>query len=205
MTRRGFTLIELLVVIAIIAILAAILFPVFSRAREKARQTTCLSNLKQLSLAFEMYSQDYDECFPGSPDGAAGGSVYGGWSWYDAFPVPTAGTFDVTRGGLFPYVKNKALYICPDDRSGGGCSYAINGYLAWASLAAVASPADTVLLVEENAQGSNTSNDAFFNPTFFDQAAYRHNGGTVVGFADGHAKWVNWEPQKLYDACLITP
>ena len=61
MKRRGFTLIELLVVIAIIAILAAILFPVFARAREKARQTSCLSNLKQVGLASNMYLQDYDE------------------------------------------------------------------------------------------------------------------------------------------------
>ncbi|MFO8079838.1 MAG: prepilin-type N-terminal cleavage/methylation domain-containing protein, partial [Armatimonadota bacterium] len=61
--RRGFTLIELLVVIAIIAILAAILFPVFARAREKARQTSCLSNLKQLGLGMQMYAQDYDERF----------------------------------------------------------------------------------------------------------------------------------------------
>ena len=62
--RRGFTLIELLVVIAIIAILAAILFPVFAQAREKARQTSCLSNLKQIGLAFKMYVQDYDERWP---------------------------------------------------------------------------------------------------------------------------------------------
>src|SRR5678816_1355375 len=64
-TRKGFTLIELLVVIAIIAILAAILFPVFARAREKGRQASCMSNLKQLGMALVQYSQDYDETHPG--------------------------------------------------------------------------------------------------------------------------------------------
>ena len=62
--RRGFTLIELLVVIAIIAILAAILFPVFAQAREAARKTSCVSNMWQVGIAFTMYTQDYDECYP---------------------------------------------------------------------------------------------------------------------------------------------
>ena len=98
MSRRGFTLIELLVVIAIIAILAAILFPVFAKAREKARQTTCLSNLKQIALGFLMYAQDYDErmmtsykyCYPAGVQ-----SLY--W-WGDM---------------VQPYVKNYQLLECP--------------------------------------------------------------------------------------------
>jgi len=109
--RRGFTLIELLVVIAIIAILAAILFPVFAQAREKARQTSCLSDLKQIGLAFKMYVQDYDERWPQSdplPNGACcspgqTGQVgvdfgFGGW----------------ISNGLRAYTKDQAIYICPD-------------------------------------------------------------------------------------------
>jgi len=94
--RTGFTLIELLVVIAIIAILAAILFPVFAQAREKARAITCVSNLKQMGLAFEMYSQDADEQYPA------------GVSWY--FPGGNG-----WAGQLYPYVKSTRVYQCPDD------------------------------------------------------------------------------------------
>ena len=89
--RKGFTLIEILVVIAIIAILAAILFPVFSRARAKARQATCASNLKQLAMAMEMYTTDYDDTLPGAPNGEGGNGQYGGWVWYPTFGVPAPG------------------------------------------------------------------------------------------------------------------
>ncbi len=92
--RQGFTLIELLVVIAIIAILAAILFPVFASAREKARQTTCSSNLKQLGLAFMQYTQDYDEQFPCDTNGG----YSNGWA-----------------GELYSYVKATRVFACPDD------------------------------------------------------------------------------------------
>ncbi|MGI5819202.1 MAG: DUF1559 domain-containing protein [Armatimonadota bacterium] len=100
--RRGFTLIELLVVIAIIAILAAILFPVFARARDKARQASCQSNLKQIALGLLMYVQDYDETMPGFkvyyawPDGDTRGD-----GWYES---------------LEPYVKNEQIAICPSGR-----------------------------------------------------------------------------------------
>src|SRR5215469_16047426 len=98
-TRKGFTLIELLVVIAIIAILAAILFPVFAKVREKARQTSCASNLKQLGLGYIQYYQDYDENFPCGTAGAAAWPRAGiGWA-----------------GQIYPYVKSPGVYACPDD------------------------------------------------------------------------------------------
>src|SRR5438309_1970214 len=91
----GFTLIELLVVIAIIAILAAILFPVFAQARAKARQASCLSNTKQLGLALQMYVQDYDETVVLNDNGSA--------------TVPRLGWMDL----LQPYIKNDGVLVCP--------------------------------------------------------------------------------------------
>jgi prepilin-type N-terminal cleavage/methylation domain-containing protein len=99
MKRRAFTLIELLVVIAIIAILAAVLFPVFARAREKARQSACLSNLKQMGVAIQMYTQDYDERVPMSADQLAQNAGDGWLSfWF---------------GKIQPYVKNQGIFNCP--------------------------------------------------------------------------------------------
>src|SRR5665811_2289537 len=94
--RRGFTLIELLVVIAIIAILAAILFPVFAKAREKARQTACLSNMKQLGLGFIQYIQDNDSVYPCT----------------NGNPNTTLPSWDAQ---IYPYVKSTGVYKCPDD------------------------------------------------------------------------------------------
>ncbi len=100
--RRGFTLIELLVVIAIIAILAAILFPVFAQAREAARKTSCLNNMKQMSTAIQMYTQDYDETYP---------QAY----WY-ANDNNASGGYMQWTGFLQSYIKNFNLFICPSDR-----------------------------------------------------------------------------------------
>jgi prepilin-type N-terminal cleavage/methylation domain-containing protein/prepilin-type processing-associated H-X9-DG protein len=105
MRRHGFTLIELLVVIAIIAILAAILFPVFARAREKARQASCLSNTKQLGLGLMMYVQDYDETYPFCyyyVNGVGGSGGYYHWSYL-----------------IGPYVKNWQLFVCSSDKNKG--------------------------------------------------------------------------------------
>src|SRR5450432_2383849 len=105
-SSKAFTLIELLVVIAIIAILAAILFPVFAQAREKARQTSCLSNLKQLGLGFLMYASDNDGYFPapitnyGAKDGAPP-------TWVTGDPNAIAGAGFQDSGGIFPYIKQR--------------------------------------------------------------------------------------------------
>ena len=118
--RHGFTLIELLVVIAIIAILAAILFPVFAKAREKARQASCQSNEKQIGLGLIQYIQDNDETFPGGaipgavayPPGGGGGTGAGaGWA-----------------GEISPYVKSPQLFKCPDDNTPGGTNAGYTSY-----------------------------------------------------------------------------
>jgi prepilin-type N-terminal cleavage/methylation domain-containing protein/prepilin-type processing-associated H-X9-DG protein len=105
MQKRAFTLIELLVVIAIIAILAAILFPVFAQAREKARQTSCLSNQKQMGLGVMMYTQDYDETLPSA--------------YYYNNDNDSSGGYTHWSGVVQPYVKNLGIFVCPSDKNRG--------------------------------------------------------------------------------------
>jgi prepilin-type N-terminal cleavage/methylation domain-containing protein len=135
-SRNGFTLIELLTVLAILSVLAALLFPVFARARERARQTACLSNERQLGLALTIYSQDYDECVPSGTAGALGQ----GWA-----------------GQTYPYVKSVELFRCPDDATGPDkgdlnllISYAMNCNGAGLSYATFSAPSLTVLSFEVN-------------------------------------------------------
>jgi prepilin-type N-terminal cleavage/methylation domain-containing protein/prepilin-type processing-associated H-X9-DG protein len=127
--RRGFTLIEILIVIAIIALLGAILFPVFARVRENGRRISCASNLKQLGTAFQMYTQDYNGRMPGASDAPVGANVEGGWMFYSVYGVGTTdAVFDPARGSIFSYVRDANIYKCPSDAVGDrtGNSYAIN-------------------------------------------------------------------------------
>jgi prepilin-type N-terminal cleavage/methylation domain-containing protein/prepilin-type processing-associated H-X9-DG protein len=113
--RRAFTLIELLVVIAIIAILAAILFPVFAQAREKARQTSCLSNLKQMGTAVLMYVQDYDEMYPPNSYSAPSGFTYSNtYYWFFGLIMQSGGAAKLipSYGLVQPYVKNGQVQAC---------------------------------------------------------------------------------------------
>jgi prepilin-type N-terminal cleavage/methylation domain-containing protein/prepilin-type processing-associated H-X9-DG protein len=214
--RRGFTLIELLVVIAIIAILASILFPVFARAREKARQTSCLAHAKQLATAVLAYAQDYDEMLP---------ICRQQWAYGPEFPVQGYYNYLCWSDVILAYVKNTALFICPNRAHGPpespgsqaltqmgvplyrmgygwnvGTSPAVcldgMGYRysdipsQWRSLGEILLPAETVMLADRSRQSYF---DLIFHPGRSDVAVYwlpdLHNGGANYAFVDGHVKW----------------
>jgi prepilin-type N-terminal cleavage/methylation domain-containing protein/prepilin-type processing-associated H-X9-DG protein len=200
MSRRGFTLIELLVVIAIIAILAAILFPVFARAREKARQSSCSSNVKQIMLGVLMYAQDYDEMTPGRRKACAATlttpyNCGAGWvGWIDL---------------LYPYVKNGQMFVCPSRVPNTGYGYNPCGGDAdtGLALALFKSPASTIKIGDSYSRGlkqGNTNACSWWNsdPTKAPVApvcgglAASHNDGSNLGFMDGHVKWMKWDAIK---------
>lgn len=209
--RAGFTLIELLVVIAIIAILAAILFPVFAQARESARQTACLSNGKQIGLGLSMYQQDYDETLP-APD----------WNGKAGFQPPPftvfasadgAGVSGPTWADVFqPYVKNVQIMKCPSDGTGNPIkngktvpgvplSYALNFYFysttagarfsgPYVTLAEIQRPASKIFITEV----SSSLNQELVRPDRWKDGLRRHRDGSNYVLVDGHAKWHRLPP-----------
>jgi len=201
MRRRGFTLIELLVVIAIIAILAAILFPVFSRARDQARKAACTSNMKQLAMALMMYTQDWDETYPPNRLGAGRPC----WS-----PAPT---YNSWRTLVQPYVKNWQVFDCPSfpdwtcseeynnhypgapqyiDYQYNGSQFCLSpNHHAW-RMSDFPSPAD-LILVQEGGLQCAPDTGTWCNWVFRTETAI-HSGGKNYIFADGHVKWM--KPQQ---------
>jgi prepilin-type N-terminal cleavage/methylation domain-containing protein/prepilin-type processing-associated H-X9-DG protein len=195
MMRRGFTLIELLVVIAIIAILAAILFPVFARAREKARQTSCLSNIKQMGLACLMYAQDYDETLPRH--------------CYQPRPVIPFGDFPWSHA-VQPYAMNTQIFSCTsycswrnETKCCGGYSYNLSttpsaGTVGCTNqkMAMIPAPAGLIMVTEGRNDANAVAWCGYWNretdtndPSNMD-ATGRHNEGSNSCFTDGHAKWL---------------
>ncbi len=205
--KRGFTLIELLVVIAIIAILAAILFPVFARAREKARQASCQSNLKQLATAWLMYAQDYDELVcPTHLPPARSPDRWDMWVW---LTTANPGHID---SRLMPYCRNEQLFRCPSSPAtlcGYGMNYYPTGYARYptweygwggAPLGKFKRPAETAVLAdawENSGSVCYYMGNANF-PGYPNRSAgyicggnsLPHNDGSNIAYADGHVKWM---------------
>ncbi|MDF2439397.1 MAG: hypothetical protein JWN98_381 [Abditibacteriota bacterium] len=180
--KPGFTLIELLVVIAIIAILAAILFPVFARARENARKSSCLSNLKQMGLGAMMYSQDYDERFM---------RVYTN--------VAPAGPRDWATDTV-PYIKSKQIFVCPS-QTRGGYGYGYNTWLATStgrSLAEIQEPARTCLYSEIIQAVDRSWPYNYYPADRRFEPEPRHLDGLNMVYTDGHAKWIQKTNKGLY-------
>ncbi len=208
-SRGAFTLVELLVVIAIISLLAAILFPVFAQAREKARQTVCLSNMRQMGLAVQMYAQDNDECMPLAATATATGFL----NWHHL---------------IDPYVKSSQIWVCPsytgpirDIYGNFVCHYGYNAYYLnrqvvpaniytlnnapGVSLAAVAVPANCILIVDNRGiDGKLPANHltTYVLPPSQSDADYwgrpdpRHTEGVVLSLLDTHVKWM--QPSGFY-------
>ncbi len=180
--KRGFTLIELLVVIAIIALLAAILFPVFARARENARKSSCANNLKQLGIGFMQYKQDYDETW------------CGGWS------TTTMWTFV-----LQPYLKNNQVFRCPSDSRNNYSGYLSNNIFLHQcdtnnngtkiNDADIQKPSESLVLIDGNTGGANQGQGGDFTlwnswarVTNAGDGLPRHLDAPNILFADGHVK-----------------
>ncbi len=197
-TKQAFTLIELLVVIAIIAILAAILFPVFAKAREKARQSSCSSNVKQITLAHVQYLQDYDEKML---SGRWPGVCMFGHSHTAAAPA-AINDYRSWANHLAPYSKNTQMYVCPSQApspcaSGAGEATLSNAYgynydgCQGKALAQVQSPSEQMMHMDmqDTFVISSTNYYAGF-VSGTGTGRTRHNEGANVGFVDGHVKWM---------------
>jgi prepilin-type N-terminal cleavage/methylation domain-containing protein/prepilin-type processing-associated H-X9-DG protein len=201
----GFTLIELLVVIAIISILAAILFPVFAQARQKARQTSCLSNLRQINLAALMYAQDYDETLPYYTTDYL--------TYWCGGRAAAGQPFDMSRGRIVPYTKSGEIQKCLSYTGAanlGGAGYGINSQLMFdratfgankpATIGELSVPAETVLFGDAgipNWAGGTVGETIQIDPpqdwTPSPTIDFRHQGFADFAFCDGHVKAIKRE------------
>lgn len=209
MKRHGFTLIELLVVIAIIAILAAILFPVFASAKERSRQTRCVANLKQLGMSFSGYMDDHQGRLPASSvvTNTPGQPVvytptdWCGSTWHANLAVQKP--VDLRNGQIWKYARNEGIFMCPTDFGVAPCdpqdpwlrgckdyplSYSMNSWLSLVKLDSIPNrrPTRIMLLIHE---GRQTINDGKFSMWSTDIPAACHWEGTTVLYCDGHAKY----------------
>ncbi len=220
----GFTLIELLVVIAIIAILAALLLPVLSNAKEKGRQISCLNNHKQLALAWTLYKDENNGQFVLDQTGASPATNDPGWAFGNmSMPDQATNTDFIKVGSLYQYIRNVNSYKCPDDQTSHDRSYSMQPQLGYYEFGAKFDPQSasghpgyppmysenqmrilsaslTMVLIDENPLSINDSVCGMFikGDTWWDFPAVWHSRGCNMSFGDGHVEHWRWiDPRTL--------
>jgi len=215
--QKGFTLIELLVVIAIIAILMAILMPALNRVREQGKRTVCLSNLKQLSLAWILYADDNDDVLVNGAIGYSNAQT--GWgqhqneiAWVDGLGPrgdEEAQRLEIEQGALWPYIKDHDMYKCPTGRRGEALTYAImfsmnavehtwvqgvrGTHMKRKSEIYNPAPALRLVFIDEGYMTADAFAVYYHLESWFDSPPVRHGDGSTLSFADGHAEHWKWK------------
>jgi len=214
--QRGFTLIELLVVLAVIVIVAAVLFPVYSAAREKARQVVCISNIQQLGKATQIYADDYDETYPLGLISCSTGGYF--WTqWDDQSGERPCSGFQITwMDLLYPYLRNWKVYRCPSTDVPGDVfappstprerieySYGVSFYFSrlynvwtgtWHQPPTTRPTLSLYEVVRPSekvylADSAGPSGQTPYPWLYYDSIQFRHINGVNIVFADGHARW----------------
>jgi len=212
--RDGFTLIELLVVIAIIALLMAILMPALKRAKEQGQRAACLSNLKQLALAWIMYADENDDKVVSSEAGGTWKNQYGEpwvgvtWAgdWARGGQLPASDQIKgIKAGALWPFVKELKLYECPTGYRGELMTYAmmiasngrsVDGSPVFKKRILVPQPSQRLLFIDEGLSSPDAYSVRYITPEWWDQPTTRHGDGTTFSFMDGHADYHKWQASE---------
>jgi prepilin-type N-terminal cleavage/methylation domain-containing protein/prepilin-type processing-associated H-X9-DG protein len=212
-SRKGFTLIELLVVIAIIAILMALLMPVLNKAKEQGKRASCLSNLKQLTLAWNLYADDNDNKIVNGNTSTGGANKDGTcWVYWPGHGATEQKRIDELKAGLlFRYCPNVKLYQCPTGLRGEVVTYAIvdamNGYDAIPGAQGhiiknrmqIRRPSERIVFLDEGRLSPASWTIWYDHEQWWDQITARHGDGTNVSFADGRSEYWKWKDRRTID------